>query len=948
MGIKKKILIPAIITTLLVAASILVSSIMLFSNFIDRSTAKMLDSAAEVAVNNLNFLKMEAKAVSMCFATDPFIIDAIVENDRDKLLAHARALQDKTHVEFCTVTDFRGTVIARTHEPENYGDSVAHQTSVRSAMYGEALTAIEEDADIRLSVRSGSPVLNGNGEVIGVVSVGYRLDTSRFVDTIKEIMGCEAAIVLHGKSLSTTVTQRNNTRAVGVKVDPAVVDAVMSSNNYAGQLNLIERVATVNGVPVNGADGRALGVLFVGQYIDEKVQKIQWFIMSGSAITVIILTLSVISALFTVRHIVKPLRDMTRAASALAVGNTEIDIKVNTRDEMSTLADAFNRMIVDTQHQVQIIGHIANGDLEELPQVRSEKDVMTRALLKLDETIRAQAMSINEKHEQLTTALEEAETANNAKSAFLARMSHEMRTPLNAVIGLSEIALEGIGLEGDAQSNLEKIHKSGTTLLSIVNDILDISKIQSGKFEIIPAKYDVPSLVNNAVMQNDVRIGNRPIQFILNIDGDFPAWLLGDEIRVKQIISNLLSNAFKYTEEGTVALSLTCEREDCAVWVTIRVSDTGIGIQEENKKRLFSDYTQFGETSYHQAGGTGLGLAITKRLAEMMDGGIAVESEYGKGSVFTVKIKQQRVGDAVIGEDVAGSLKNFRYSGSPLNKDTRITRVRMPYASVLVVDDNVTNLEVSKGFLKPYGMRVDCVTSGLEAINAVREGKVKYSAICMDQMMPKMDGIETTRIIREEIGTEYARTVPIIAFTANAITGNEEMLLGKGFQAFISKPVEILKLDSVLNDWVRDKNIEEKTQNAEQAQRPRDKKTRSLDHVTIQGVDKRKALQNFDGDEITFMEILDNYASNTRRLLAELSERAASGNLKDYAILIHGIKSASYSICAQAAGKAAEELEAAAKAGDYDAVSVGHAHFEKIARALIAQIDRALSGETEA
>ncbi|MCL1941828.1 MAG: ATP-binding protein, partial [Synergistaceae bacterium] len=427
--------------------------------------------------------------------------------------------------------------------------------------------------------------------------------------------------------------------------------------------------------------------------------------------------------------------------------------------------------------------------------MRSGGVVITNALFR-----NKMMLNIRDASVKLEAALNDAQNANRAKSDFLAKMSHEMRTPLNAVIGLSELTLDSSDLGEEAYSNLKKIYNAGMTLLSTVNDILDISKIEAGRLELAPVEYDVPSLINDAITQSIMRIAEKPIKFVLDIEDDLPAMLYGDDLRVKQILNNLLSNSFKYTKEGSVELSVRCEKDGDEVWMTVRIKDTGIGIRPEDLSNLFTEYIQMESKSNRKIEGTGLGLPITKRLVEMMDGSITAESEYGKGSIFTVKLRQESAGDATIGPDVVRNLKNFSYSDSKRDRNFHMSRVNLSYARVLVVDDVVTNLDVAKGFMKPYGMQIDCVSSGQKAIDAVRDESVRYNAIFMDHMMPGMDGMEATRIIREEIGSEYAKTVPIIALTANAIAGNEEMFLGSGFQAFISKPIEIDRLDAVIRE----------------------------------------------------------------------------------------------------------------------------------------------------
>ena len=567
-----------------------------------------------------------------------------------------------------------------------------------------------------------------------------------------------------------------------------------------------------------------------------------------------------------------------------------------------------------------------------------------------------------EKMEVLKSA---AEKASVSKTKFLANMSHEMRTPLNAILGLSEMELAGAKLQGDSFSNIEKIHGAGVTLLGIINDLLDVSKIESGHLTLTPVVYDVPDMINDTAQLNIVRLGNKPVQFFLKVSEGLPVRLKGDELKVRRIFNNLLTNAFKYTKSGSVEWDISCRQEGKRVKIISTVQDTGIGIHREDFARLFKDYSQVDDQANYHVEGTGLGLSITKELVTIMGGSISLDSEYMKGSVFTVEFYQEAHGSELIGTDVAANISQFRYSVHRDAKKQRAVRPDMSYARVLVVDDVQSNLEIAKGLMKPYKINVDTAESGREAVELISAGKIHYDAIFMDHMMPVMNGVQAVRIIRSEIDSDYARNVPIIALTANAMAGNETLYTQNGFQAFILKPIDVLRLEEVLDKWVR-KEKENVLQNAGEAaaktgpEKPEPEKAepenRESDAAVavkeepgkaagsglfggqgVPGLDIATGLAIIQNDTDSYLAVLRSFVKHTPQKLNVVKNDAAT-DLDSYRIAVHGLKGSARGIGAAAAGDLAAALEEAAVHGDTAYINANNAVFVQTVQTLISDI----------
>jgi CheY-like chemotaxis protein/two-component sensor histidine kinase len=384
-------------------------------------------------------------------------------------------------------------------------------------------------------------------------------------------------------------------------------------------------------------------------------------------------------------------------------------------------------------------------------------------------------------------------------------------------------------LSPDTHEALSKVHNSGYLLLNIINDILDLSKIEAGKLELTPVNYDVASMINDTVQLNIIRYDSKPIRFELQAAEDIPITLYGDELRIKQILNNIITNAFKYTDIGKITMLAAVEykkhepTEEPGIDLIFRISDTGRGMTSEQVDKLFDDYTRFNLKANRTTEGTGLGMGITKRLVQLMNGDISVESEKGKGSAFTVRLPQGIVaGAGMFGKELTKSISMLSYDQPAQKKNgPQIVREYMPYGSVLIVDDMEPNLYVARGLMFPYGLSIETAASGPEAISKIKNG-AKFDIIFMDHFMPKMDGIETVKIIRE-----FGYTRPIVALTANALVGQADMFMENGFDGFISKPIDIRQLNVTLNKLIRDRYPAETVEAARRLKENQDKKSAS-------------------------------------------------------------------------------------------------------------------------
>ena len=517
---------------------------------------------------------------------------------------------------------------------------------------------------------------------------------------------------------------------------------------------------------------------------------------------------------------------------------------------------------------------------------------------------------------EINNALRAAENANQAKSNFLAAMSHEIRTPLNAIIGIVHILLRKDNLDNEFREALDRIFSSSDSLLSIINDILDLSKIESGKMELAPIEYQIPNLINDAVQLNVVRIGEKPIDFLLEVKENLPLKLMGDELRIKQILNNVLSNAIKYTKKGFIKLSVDFELNPTTeeFYLKFIIADSGQGIKLEDQKKLFTDYLRFNTQMNKYTEGTGIGLRITHNLVELMNGTISLKSEYGKGSTFTVIIKQDIIpAISTIGIELAQSLCNFTYQSERKLSSKQIITEPMPYGSVLIVDDMESNLYVAEGLLAPYKVKIEKAHNGYMAMEKISKGGF-FDIIFMDHMMPVMDGIQATQMLRS-LGYKGI----IIAMIVNALSGNLQMFTQNGFDGFISKPIDLRQLDDMMHKYISEKYPDEA------------KNYKNLSAINTQA----KQDQNDP-------KLLKIFYSDTLKAISTMNNAIMRSDIKLFTINAHALKTMLASIGENEHAIIAANLETAGLNNDLDFIKQNIDEFMNILTNIIKKIESKL------
>ncbi len=670
----------------------------------------------------------------------------------------------------------------------------------------------------------------------------------------------------------------------------------------------------------------------------------------------------------------------------------------------------------------ELFGFIATGTYS----ANTNYSEAHESMLDISGKLFANAQNKHEMDEKLRSAHEEALLSSQAKSNFLANMSHEIRTPLNAILGMSEIVLrESKGR--NTEEYAAEIKRASESLLVIINDILDISKIESGKLSIIDVEYNIASLLNDVINLSKMRLEDKPVILTSFIQSDIPNTLFGDEIRIKQVLINLISNAIKFTKQGNINIDVKYEMQNDNVELIFEVSDTGMGIRQDEMHRLFMQFERVDTKKNRNIEGTGLGLAITKQLCEMMDGSVSVHSELEVGSVFTVRIPQKFVeltpitykfsntkillyearelyaksikqtiddlganctictNQSELSQSLAEEVFDYLFtpvvhvdkiknlcakrnasanivlmtdpgdltiyadenavnlpisciqmaqilgnSGLNMRKKKKISAFIAPTANILVVDDNKTNLKVAIGLLAPYKINIDTAINGLLAVEMIK--KNKYDLVFMDHMMPVMDGIDATNEIRK-MEDVYFKDLPIVALTANAIVGAKELFVNEGMNDFLAKPIEVKKLNGILQKWLPEDKKEtaiEQVKNVE---------TVETVEITIDGVNTSYGINMIGGKLDDYYDVLNTFYYDGLNRIENLRKANENQDLDEYRIEIHALKSAAGSIGAFNVSNEAKTLEEAAMKRERSYISVHTEAFINLFNKLLSSIE---------
>ncbi|MCL2249949.1 MAG: ATP-binding protein [Oscillospiraceae bacterium] len=736
LSLKAKLIVPILIVLVLLGVAtfsfVQIHSMRLANTL---SYEKMLGTAKTARVH-LNKLEEQSQLVSYAISINPQFVRLVETRNRENMIDYFDLHLEYFGVTNFVVTDRDGKVILRTYDHERHGDSGSLVVGINAALNGEVTSVFTSTTGFPIGMSSAAPIRNEHGEIVGAIASNYDFSTDGIVDEFAQMFNAQVAFYANNTVVSTTVRNGDDKRLIGSVAPEYVAGYIYEANDLVSlTMSIKEEDHSAFYFPLHGWADEIIGMFFIGfsnESVKEHLETAQRTIIIIATISLICATALMVGILM---KILRPLEKLTENVLEISDTNKSGDevFGVERKDEIGDLSRS--------------VQHMWN--------------------------------SLSTMTERVEEALEKAQMASTAKSMFLSNMSHEIRTPLNAIIGMTTIGKSTNEAERKDYT-LVKIESASAHLLGIINDILDMSKIEAGKFELSMVSFDFKRMISKIVDIISFRMNERNQELIVRIDSEIPQTLIGDDQRIVQVITNLLSNAVKFTpDNGKVTLDvILIKKENCTCTIEVDVTDTGIGMSEEQQSRIFESFEQAENDTTRKFGGTGLGLAISKEIIELMDGRIWVESSPGEGATFSFTVSLQECETAECIELNAES--------------TVITEREVSFEghTILLAEDVDINREIIVSLLDGTDLKIDCATDGEEAVEMYKAAPDKYSLIFMDMQMPNIDGLQATKLIRES-GLPTAKTIPIVAMTANVFKEDIESCNKAGMNDHIGKPIDI-------------------------------------------------------------------------------------------------------------------------------------------------------------
>ena len=820
--IKTKLLLPIISMVILLDIVVVLSCTLIFDDFLNKKNIQTLLDAHKTMQNQFDYQLRLAGQSALRISLENEFRSAVKTKDIDSINKIALRLAKDNKIDLCVITDETGKVLARTHRTQT-GDSIADYALVSAALKGKNTTIINSSAPTRLSLNGGAPIYSSSndGNLVGTIIVGFRLDTNSYVDNVKELTRQEAIVFLGNEVISSTLKG-----ITGHKGYSNIIAQIPNEGKHIGQANLLGDDYRVCYSPIYDKD-KVIGTLFSALSMKEQKTALQEFLLIGSIVGLVFLSFMIMFVYRVVNNIVNPIRE---------------------------LAEAFENVsdVSPDESLLKLEKQLSKSNIKEIAFLQNALSTMLKQLKRsYDLQLKSMEMEV-EKERILATS--------QAKDRVFANISHEIRTPMNAIQGISEILLHDDKLDKQQKKYISDIKISTENLIEIVNDVLDLSKLEEGKMKLQPVDYNFQLFIGNICSLAKYLAKEKGLRFYHSIKGEVPACLYGDDVRLKQILLNFISNAVKFTKRGDVILQIVVEED----LIRFSVIDSGIGIPEDKFSLLFEAFEQVYANANRLINGTGLGLPICKYLVELMGGTIHVESVYGVGSTFTAVVPK-----------IPGDESKIYY------EDDDLTVAIEKDVNILIVDDNMANLNVACGLIRIlFGIECAIATSGSECLQKAKQNV--YDLIFMDHMMPGMDGIETTFALRRMGG--YLEQIPIIALTANAVTGMKEVFLSNGMNGFLSKPINKAELRETIKYWLGREESEQFKRSSEQISIP-------SAWTKIPGLNVFQGVDNAAGQIDIYIRSINILKQIIPYFTINASKLSAQNDLHELVIHIHGMKS---------------------------------------------------------